>query len=60
MTQKIIFRADGNAKTGLGHLYRLFSLVEMVKDSIEFVFLTKETSTHSVFPIEYNIRNIPV
>ena len=36
MTKKIIFRADGNATTGLGHLYRLFALVEMYKNDYDF------------------------
>ncbi|TXG37158.1 UDP-2,4-diacetamido-2,4,6-trideoxy-beta-L-altropyranose hydrolase [Seonamhaeicola maritimus] len=59
MGKKIIFRADGNSKTGLGHLYRLFSLVEIVKGTFDFVFLTHETSTNSVIPKLYNIVNIP-
>lgn len=59
MTKKIIFRADGNSTTGLGHLYRLFSLVEIVKGSFEFVFLTHETSTEFVIPESYKKRTIP-
>ncbi|PKB42618.1 UDP-2,4-diacetamido-2,4,6-trideoxy-beta-L-altropyranose hydrolase [Cellulophaga sp. RHA19] len=59
MTKKIIFRADGSSTTGLGHLYRLFSLVEIVKDTFEFVFLTHETSTVSVIPTNYNKEVIP-
>ncbi|TXD83958.1 UDP-2,4-diacetamido-2,4,6-trideoxy-beta-L-altropyranose hydrolase [Subsaximicrobium wynnwilliamsii] len=59
MTKKIIFRADGNGETGLGHLYRLFSLVETVRDHYEFVFLTKASSTHSVIPESYNLGVIP-
>ncbi|GAA4941905.1 UDP-2,4-diacetamido-2,4,6-trideoxy-beta-L-altropyranose hydrolase [Algibacter agarivorans] len=59
MTKKIIFRADGNATTGLGHLYRLFSLVEVVKDTLEFVFLTHETSTLLVIPDTYTKNIIP-
>jgi len=59
MTKKIIFRADGSSTTGLGHLYRLFSLVEIVKDTFEFVFLTHETSTVSVVPKKYNKEFIP-
>ena len=57
---KIIFRADGNSITGLGHLYRLFSLVEVVKETIDFVFLTKEDSVSSVIPDTYNLKTIPV
>lgn len=59
MKKKIIFRADGSSSTGLGHLYRLFSLVEIVKNTFEFVFLTHETSTVSVIPENYNKEVIP-
>jgi len=59
MTKKIIFRADGSSTTGLGHLYRLFSLVEIVKDTLDFVFLTHETSTDSVIPKAYDKAIIP-
>lgn len=59
MTKKVIFRADGNSTTGLGHLYRLFSLVEIIKDTLDFVFLTHETSTDSVIPKSYGKTIIP-
>ena len=59
MTKKVIFRADGSSTTGLGHLYRLFSLVEIIKDTLDFVFLTHETSTDSVIPKSYNKAIIP-
>jgi len=56
---KIIFRADGNSNTGLGHLYRLFSLVEIVKTSYEFAFVTKGSSTQDVVPSGYKKIVIP-
>lgn len=59
MTKKVIFRADGNATTGLGHLYRLFSLVEIVKDTVDFVFLTHQTSTSYIIPDSYYKKIIP-
>ena len=59
MKRKILFRADGNASTGLGHLYRLFSLVEMIKLTHQFQFLTKQDSTTKVIPTEYNHSTIP-
>lgn len=59
MTKKIIFRADGNSEIGLGHLYRLFSLVEVVNGTIDFVFLTHEKSTISVIPEKYTKVIIP-
>jgi len=59
MIKKLIFRADGSSTTGLGHLYRLFSLVEIVKDTLNFTFLTHENSTCSVIPKAYNKVIIP-
>lgn len=56
---KIIFRADGNSKIGLGHLFRAFSLVEMFKDKYECVFLTRHDSLTKVVPKEYIIDIIP-
>jgi len=57
--KKIVFRADGNSSSGLGHLYRLFALVEMYKEYYEFVFVTKESSTLKVIPKDYPILLIP-
>jgi UDP-2,4-diacetamido-2,4,6-trideoxy-beta-L-altropyranose hydrolase len=59
MTKKLIFRADGNAATGLGHLYRLFALVEMCKIDYEFIFISKETSTLNIIPSSYKTKLIP-
>ena len=59
MIKKLLFRADGNSKTGLGHLYRLFALVEMFKENYEFVFITKENSILEVIPQEYPLLKIP-
>ena len=53
--KKILFRADGNSKIGLGHLFRSFALVEMFKDKYECFFLTREESFTDVIPKEYNI-----
>lgn len=59
MKKKILFRADGTAKTGLGHLYRLFALVEIYKEQFDFVFLTKESSVLSIIPSDYTLEIIP-
>lgn len=59
MVKKIVFRADGNGIAGLGHLYRLFALVEIYKKQFEFIFVTKESSTKTVFPKDYPIFFIP-
>jgi len=58
MKKKLIFRADGNSNTGLGHLYRLFAIVEMIKDDYDFVYVTQSSSTIKVIPNEYPIKLI--
>lgn len=57
--KKIIFRADGNAETGLGHMYRAFALLEMYLDNFDCLLITKENSTTAVIPGHYNYRTIP-
>lgn len=57
--KKIIFRADGNSSTGLGHLFRVFALVEMLKDNYDYSILTQNSSTLEVFPKRYMIDIIP-
>jgi UDP-2,4-diacetamido-2,4,6-trideoxy-beta-L-altropyranose hydrolase len=56
---EIIFRADGNAETGLGHLFRLFAIVEMIKDDYKYTFFTKFDSTKYVIPENYNYKILP-
>lgn len=58
MKKKIIFRADGNTTTGLGHLYRLFAIVEMVKEEYDYVYLTDSSTTIEVIPEHYPIKLI--
>ena len=59
MKKKILFRADGNESVGLGHLYRLFAVVEMLKEDYAFIFVTKSSSTTSVMPSSYTVYLIP-
>ena len=59
MKKKILFRADGNASMGLGHLYRLFALVEVLKEHYEYLFLTKENSAVTAIPKSYNLALLP-
>jgi UDP-2,4-diacetamido-2,4,6-trideoxy-beta-L-altropyranose hydrolase len=59
MKKKLIFRADGNSTTGLGHLYRLFALVEMYKATFDFVFVTKENTITQKIHKEYPLELIP-
>jgi UDP-2,4-diacetamido-2,4,6-trideoxy-beta-L-altropyranose hydrolase len=57
--KKIIFRADGNSTTGLGHLYRIFALIEIYKTKYDHLLLTRNNSTVSVVPKHYRSAFIP-
>ena len=59
MNKKIIFRADGDSRTGLGHLYRLFALAEMFRTEFDFLFVTRESSVLKVIPKDYRVNLIP-
>ena len=59
MVKKILCRADGNLSIGLGHLYRMFAIIEFCKENYEIIFLTKESTTTSIFPKTYKIESIP-
>lgn len=39
---KIVFRADGNHKIGLGHIVRCMALADLLKTNFDIVFLCKE------------------
>lgn len=57
--KKILFRADGNSNTGLGHLYRTFALIEMLKNDFTYCLYVKSSSTLSVIPHGYNVELMP-
>lgn len=57
--KKIVFRADGNSITGLGHLYRLFALIEIYKPYFDFELVTKKSSTIAIIPKDYKVSYIP-
>lgn len=59
MNKKILFRADGNEHIGLGHLYRVFAMCEMLKNNFEFIVLTRESTTIEVIPSAYKVKLIP-
>lgn len=56
--KKIIFRADGDNTIGLGHLYRIYALIEMFRSNAECLIVCKQ-STVSVIPKEYTYLAIP-
>lgn len=59
MNKKLLFRADGDAKTGLGHVYRLLSLVEIFKKEYDCLFITKNNTPDSIFGNKYSVEKIP-
>ncbi len=59
MKKKILFRADGNSTTGLGHIYRLIALFEITKGAFDTIFVTKESTTLQIIPENIHIQVIP-
>jgi len=59
LIKKVYIRADGNTATGLGHLYRSFALMEMLQNTFECTFISRDNSITSVIPDTYNRILIP-
>lgn len=59
MKKKVYIRADGNTATGLGHLYRSFALMEMLKETFDCTFITSESSIKTIIPRVYKLLIIP-
>jgi len=59
MNKKLLFRADGNLQTGLGHVYRLLGLVQMLKEEFECIFITNINTPDSIFSNTYKVLRIP-
>lgn len=57
--KKLVFRADGNSQTGLGHLYRVFALIEMFDAYFEIVLVTRTSSNIEVIPKKYKTCLMP-
>ncbi len=49
---KIILRADGGAKIGMGHFIRTLALAEMLKDGYHCIYATKNPSAYQKEEIE--------
>ncbi len=52
LKRKIIFRADGNSQIGLGHMYRIYALLEMLNNKYFTIFLSKNKTF-----VEDNFKN---
>ena len=60
MKSRVVFRADGNSKIGLGHLYRVLSIIEMLKDTFDILILTRETSEYKELFCNYSVVLVPL
>ncbi|MBL7931352.1 MAG: UDP-2,4-diacetamido-2,4,6-trideoxy-beta-L-altropyranose hydrolase [Bacteroidia bacterium] len=56
--KKILFRADGNALTGLGHLYRIFALIEIFRKRYDCTLITRK-GVGDVVPDNYQRMTLP-
>jgi len=43
--KKIILRADGNSAIGLGHIYRLLAIADMLRQTFDCIFITQQVSS---------------
>ena len=58
MRNKLIFRADGNADIGLGHLYRLLGFHSLISQ-MDHYFITRKSSLIHFFPNDIEILFCP-
>lgn len=59
MGKTLLFRGDGDSKTGLGHLYRLLGLAHIYKGTYDIVFITRTSSDVSMIDEHFAIKYIP-
>lgn len=57
--KKVLLRADGNFKSGLGHLFRIIAVHEMLKTDFTCVFVIRESTDESILPIDCFKLKIP-
>lgn len=55
----ILFRAEGNASTGLGHIYRVLSLIDMIQETTwNYSLIVHKKSCVEIIPKHINIDSI--
>ena len=54
--KRVIFRADGNSQIGLGHVYRLLALAEILKDEFDCYFAINNPDAFTLQQIEKTCR----
>jgi len=58
--RSILLRADGGYKTGLGHLYRLLALGDMLYDEFDCTFASSQDSSINILPNKFKQLVIPL
>src|SRR5690606_13872663 len=59
-TKSLVFRADGNSKIGLGHVYRLMAFADLADPKYNKVFVINSETPPSVFREGDTFIQIPV
>lgn len=59
MNKTILFRVDWNSKIGLGHLYRILAICEMIESIYHFKIITSYTSSVELIPFGYLYETLP-
>lgn len=54
--KRILLRADGNSLIGLGHIYRLLALSDILKDKFEILFVTVVSDNNVFYEINNHIK----
>lgn len=55
---KILFRADGNQKIGLGHVYRCLAIAEYLEDDFDVEFIASKDCSNikKIIPWDFDLR----
>jgi len=60
MREKILFRSDGNAKMGLGHVFRSLSLIEMLREEYDCTLLIRQPTEQLRLQIDKFFKQVIV
>lgn len=58
MRKKVVLRADGNPKIGLGHVYRLLALAEMLRPFYDLSFVIAAPATEVMRAIQTKVDEV--
>ena len=58
--KKVVLRADGSLKIGLGHIYRCIAIAEMLQNEFDCEFLLGyQSQFENVIPKQFTVKHIP-